>query len=138
MPGESRELMEARGLLARFEAEMRKPEGIAHLSEALELLGDIRDAGESDRDALVATNIAQAYATKVQREIEGLAREQIVHMDTILHWLSVLREFENAGFPLTAGLESARSTLLLKKMSPSERQVLLQKLQANNQDDKTV
>ena len=131
MAAESRELTEARALLARFEAEMRKPEGLAHLSEALALLADLRDEGETDRSALVASNMAQAYAAKVQREIEGLAREQIVHMEIILHWLSVLQEFENAGFPLPPGMDASRSTLLLKRMSPSERQVLLQKLQGD-------
>jgi len=138
MPAEDSALTEARELLARFEGEMRKPEGTVHLSEALALLADVRDGGASDRSTQVASNIAQAYAAKVQREIEGLAREQIVHAETILHWLSVLQEFENAGFQLSPALEAARSTLLLKKMSPAERQVLLEKRQALKQDDKTA
>ena len=129
MPPEPRELAEARALLAEFEAEMHKPEGIAHLSEALALLADIRDGGDSAQTARVASNIALAYAGKIHRIIVDLNREQIVHSETILHWQSVLEEFEKAEFVLLSEIVAARNTLSLKKMSPSERQSLLQKLQ---------
>src|ERR1700704_2836267 len=134
MAAEDRELSEARALLAKFEAEVHRPESVAHLSEALTLLADIRDSGESNRDATVASNIVLAYATKVQREVERLAREHIVHIEIILHWLDVLKAFESAGFELPPGMDAARSTLILKKMSPTERQSLLEKLQAMDQD----
>ena len=138
MPAEDRDLEEARAILARFEAEMHKPEGVAHLSEGLALLADVRDGGESSRNAQVASNMAQAYATKVQRQVESLAREHIVHIDVVLHWLNVIKEFESAGFALPPGMDSARSALVLKKMSPSERQVLLEKLQASEPGDNTA
>jgi hypothetical protein len=130
MQPDGKEMNEARGLLAKFEAEMHKPEGVVHLSEALSLLADIRDGGESDKVVEIASNIALAYARKIQREIENLAREPIVHLEIVEHWHKVLQEFDHAGFPLPPEMEAARFTLLLKKMSPSERQYFLEKLQA--------
>ena len=108
---------------------MRKPEGIAHLSEALALLADIRDGGGPAETARIASNIALAYAGKVHRIIVDLNRETIVHPDTVVHWLRVLEEFEKAEFVLPSDIVAARNTLFLKKMSPSERQSLLEKLQ---------
>jgi hypothetical protein len=64
--------------------------------------------------------------------LEELGRETIVHADTVAHWNSVCEEFEQAGFPLPPEAAAARSTLLLKKMSPSERQILLQRRQATD------
>ena len=134
MPAETKEMTEARALLARFEAEMHKPEGIVHLSDALALLADVRDAGESDKAKEIASNIVMAYARKAHRAVENLARETIVHIEVVEHWHRVFREFEQAGFPLPPEIASAQFTLLLKKMSPSERQVLLEKLQASDED----
>ena len=134
MPAETKELTEARALLARFEAEMHKPEGIVHLSDALALLADVRDAGGSDKATEIASNIVMAYARKAYRAVENLAREPIVHIEVVEHWHKVFREFEQAGFSLPPEMASAQFTLLLKKMSPSERQVLLQKLQALDED----
>ena len=133
MAREPRELTEARALLAEFEAEMHKPEAIAPLSEALELLADIRDGGESAENARIASNVASAYANKVHRIIVDLNREQMVHSETVLHWHKVLEEFEKAEFPLSSETVAARNTLFLKKMSPSERQSLLEKLQELSQ-----
>ena len=130
MPAETKEMTEARALLAKFEADMHKAEGIVHLSDALALLADVRDAGDSGQSATIASNIALAYARKIQRVLELLGRETIVHADTVAHWNKVCEEFEQAGFPLPPEVTAARSTLLLKKMSPSERQTLLRRRQA--------
>lgn len=135
MPAEMKEMTEARALLARFEAEMHKPEGIVHLSDALALLADVRDAGASDKATEIASNIVMAYARKANRAVENLAREPIVHIEVVEHWHKVFREFEQAGFALSPEIASAQFTLLLKKMSPSERQVLLEKLQALDEDN---
>ena len=41
MPIEPRDLTEARRLLSKFEAEIERSEGLAHLLEALSLLADV-------------------------------------------------------------------------------------------------
>jgi hypothetical protein len=125
-----KEVDEARELLAKFEAQMHKPEGVTHLSEALSLLADARDSSDSSRITEIASNMALAYARKIQREIESLGRETIVHLEIVEHWHKVLQEFEAAGFALPPEIAAAHSTLLLKRMSPPERQALLEKLQA--------
>ena len=57
MPAEMKEMTEARALLAKFEADMHKAEGIVHLSDALALLADVRDAGAAGQSATIASNI---------------------------------------------------------------------------------
>lgn len=138
MPAEPRELTEARQLLGKFETEMRRPEGLVHLSEALSLLAEVRATAESERIAQVASNIALAYANKVRAEVEPLlAQEPAPHWEIVDHWQKVFTEFERAGFTLPADVAGARSRLLMKKlerditlMSPAERQELLEKLQS--------
>jgi len=136
MPSEPRELAEAREQLAEFEAAMDRPDGIPPLSDALALLADLRDGEAGGRDAQIASNIARAYEKKVLREVERLAREHIVHIDTVVHWLNVLETFESAGFVLSPETATARSTLALKKMSPAERQALLERQQEMDREEK--
>lgn len=138
MPSEPEELAEARELLGKFEAEMHRPEGIAHLSEALSLLADVRAGAESERIAQIASNVALTYAKKIQGEVELLlSREPSVHWEILKHWHKVFAEFERAGFAAPADAEGVHSKLLMKifkkdiaLMSPSERQKLLERLQA--------
>src|SRR6185295_9440907 len=94
MPAEMKEMAQARALLKKFEDQMHKPEGLVHLAEALSLLADVRDSGESDEATKIASNIVIAYAQKVNGVIEGLARERIVHIEIVEHWREVMREFE--------------------------------------------
>ena len=128
MQAEMKQVAEARALLAKFEVDMHKAEGLVHLSDALALLAEARD--DSGQSSTLPSNIALAYARKIQGVLEQLGRETIVHADTVAHWDKVCEEFEQAGFPLPPEVTAARSTVLLKKMSPSERQFLLQKRQS--------
>ncbi|MEK6755208.1 MAG: hypothetical protein AABZ02_03550 [Bacteroidota bacterium] len=138
MPTEPKELTEARELLGKFEAEMHRSEGIIHLSEALSLLADVRAGAESERIAQIASNIGLTYVKKAQAEVEVLlTRAPSAHWETVDHWQKVFAEFERSGFTLPADAATARSRLLMKKtereidlMSPTERQQLLEKLQA--------
>jgi hypothetical protein len=130
MVPESREIIEARALLEKFEAHMHKSEGTVHLSEALALL-----SGASEKAAQLASNIVLAYARKATQAVEHLAREPVVHAETIAHWQKVFAEFEQSGFFLPSEITTAWSRLLLKKMTPSERQSLLERLQDAKRDD---
>jgi hypothetical protein len=138
MPTEPNELTGARTLLARFEAEMHRPEGLVHLSEALLLLADIRADAESEKVRQVALNLSLAYAKKVQAQVEPLlSSEEPVHWETVEHWQKAFGEFERSGFTLPQDVADTRSKLLMKKMdreialmSPSERKELLERLQA--------
>jgi hypothetical protein len=131
MPPEPKELTEARQLLGKFEVEMRSPEGLIHLSEGLSLLADVRATAESGTTAQVALNIALTYAKKVKTEVEALlAQEPAPHWEIVGHWQQVLTEFERSGLPLPDGMGEPFSTLMIKKLSPAERQELLKKLQA--------
>ena len=135
MPTEPPELTEARALLARFEAEMHRPEGLVHLSDALLLLADARAGAVSDQTALVATNLSLAYLRRVQKAVEALlARESSFHWETINHWRDVFGEFELSGVGLSQDVVETRSKLLNKKvelMPLSERQALIEKLEAS-------
>jgi len=138
MATEPPELTEARALLARFEAEMHRPEGHVHLSDALFLLAELRERGVSDQMTLVATNLSLAYLNRVQKAVETvLARESSLHWEVINHWRNLFGEFELAGFELPQDVIETRSKLLDKKvelMPLSERQALVEKLQSK--DDK--
>ena len=128
------ELADARALLERFEGEMSRQEGLMFLSDALSLLSDIRDDAASAQLVLVASNIAFAYAKRVQRAVDALLdREPTVHWETINHLRNVFDEFEVAGFELPQDVVETRSMLLSKKtelMPASEREELLKRLQA--------
>jgi len=134
MPSEPPELSEARALLGRFEAEMHRPEGLVHLSDALLLLADVRAGAVSDQIALVATNLSLAYLKRVQVAVESLlSRESSLHWEIINHWRTVFGEFELSGFGLPQDIAETRSKLLNKKvelMPLSERQELIERLQA--------
>jgi DNA-directed RNA polymerase specialized sigma24 family protein len=135
---EPAELVRARDLLGRFEAEMGRPEAAAHLSEALSLLAEVRDDAESESVARVATNLAMAYARKIQTEVEELlSREPLIHLQVIAHWQKTFAAFESAGFALPEAVAAARSRLTfeearkaIRQLSPAQRQELLQQLQA--------
>jgi hypothetical protein len=138
---EPNELTGARMLLARFETEMERPEGLIHLSEALSLLVEIRADAESENVRQVASNLSLAYAKKVQAQVEPLLSREPVHWETVQHWLKVFGEFERSRFVLPQDVADTRSNLLMKKMdreitlmSPSERKEFLERLQA--MDDK--
>jgi len=131
MAPEPKELTEARQLLGKFEVEMRSPEGLIHLSEGLSLLADVRATAESEKIAQVASNIALTYAKKVKTEIDTLlGQEPAPHWEIVGHWQKVLTEFERSGLPLPDGMGVPFLDLLIKKLSPAERQELLEKLQA--------
>ena len=142
MAQELRELTEARELLGKFEANMHTSEGLAHLSEGLSLLADIRTDGEADSVVQVASNIAIAYMKKVHAVVERLiVQEPPPHWEIVGHWGRVFGEFERSGFTLPAQIAETRSKLLLKKwekdiaqMPPTERQEFIRKLQARDGD----
>jgi hypothetical protein len=129
-------LTEARALLGRFQTEMHRPEGLAHLSQALSLLADIRADAESEKVRQVASKLSLAYAKQVQAQVELLlSREPSVHWDTVEHWQKVFDEFERSGFALSQDVAETRTSLVMKKMnreialmSPSERKELLERL----------
>ena len=135
---EPTKLASARGLLGKFESEMHRPEATAHLSEALSLLAELRDDTESESVARVATNLAMAYAKEIQAEVEALlAREPAIHLDVIAHWQKTFSAFENAGFALPEAVAAVRSRLAveearkaIRQLSPTQRQELIQRLQA--------
>lgn len=141
MPDEPEELTEARELLEKFEAQMRKPEGVVHLSEALSLLADVRAGTDSERIAQIASNVALAYARKVQSEVELLlSREPAVHWEIVNHWQNVFSEFEHSGFPVPQEVANTRSKLVMTKwdreialMSPTEKEKFLERLESRLQ-----
>ena len=117
---------------------MQTPEGLVFLTEALAILADLREAAESTRITQIASNILFAdVCDKVQSSVEPLlAQDRAPHWEIVDHWGRVFKEFERSGFPLPADFVAA-SSLLLKKvesdialMSPSERDELLEKLEA--------
>lgn len=138
MQNEPDELTNARALLARFEAEMNRPEGLVHLQEALSILADIRGHHESGDVNQIASNLPLAYARKVQARVEPfLSSEQPIHWETVEHWLKIFQEFENSEFVLPQDIAETRSKLLMEKMkreiglmSRAERKKFLEQLQA--------
>ena len=138
MTTESIKLTEARALLGRFDTEMHRPEGLAHLSEALSLLADIRADAESEKVRQVASNLSLTYAKAVQARVQLLlSREPSVHWETVEHWQKVFGEFERSGFALSQDVAETRSRLMMKKMnrefalmSSSERKEFLERLSA--------
>jgi hypothetical protein len=138
MATEPKELTEARTLLGKFEADMRAPASLAHLSEALAVLEDVH-VDSPPAVAEIASNIAFAYQKKVQVEVESLfAREPLLHGEIVDHWTSVFAEFERTGFALSPAAALVRSKMLMgrvekdiKLMSPAEQQELLERLQRN-------
>lgn len=138
MTTEPVELIKARALFGIFEVQMRRPEGIVHLAEALSFLADVRADTASEKNGQIASNLALAYVRRVQREVESLlSLEPSVHWETVSHWQKVFAEFEQCGFTLPQEVGETRSKLWAKKahselrlMSQSERKELLEKLQA--------
>lgn len=136
MTAEPVELTEARALLARFETEMHRAEGLAYLSEALLLLADIRADAECEKMRQVASNVSLAYAKNVQARVEALlCSEPSVHCETVEHWQKVFGEFERSGFALSQDVAETRSRLVMKMldreiavMSPAERAELIERL----------
>lgn len=132
------DLAEARALLEKFEAKMRTPEGLGHLSDGLALLADLRTGASSERYAQVASRLAMAYARTAQGAVESLlSREPSIHWEVFDHWRKVFAEFEQSGFTLPQEVADVRSKLwdktmdkYIKQMSPSERNELLERLKA--------
>lgn len=135
---ESNEMAEARKLLGLFEGEMELADGLAHLSEALSLLSDIREGSVSDIEKQVALNIALAYMKKTRARVEPqLSRDPPIRFDNIEEWLKIFWEFEAFGFILPQEIAETKSKLLTEKvtreielMSPDEKRGVLKKLQA--------
>jgi len=138
MPIESKDLTEARVLLSKFEVEIERSEGLIHLAEALSLLADVATDATSVELKQTCSNVASAYAKKVQAKVQPLLTpEPSVDRETGDHWLRVFSEFERSGFALPSAVTECHSELFVRKsahvmrlMSPSERERLLQRLQA--------
>ena len=69
---ESKDLTEARVLLSKFEVEIERSEGLVHLSEALSLLADVAMDATSVELKQTCSNVASAYAKKVQAKVQPL------------------------------------------------------------------
>lgn len=143
MPTESKDLVEARGLLGRFEAEMEHADCLPHLVDGLSLLAAVRENSTSSIEQQVASNVALAYARKAGANVESLlSREPRIHWETVNHWRNVFSEFEQAGFELPQEVAQIRSSLsmreaerAIKLLSPSERKELLDRLQALDREN---
>jgi flagellin-specific chaperone FliS len=136
MTAEPSELTKARAHLGRFETEMNRPEGLAHLSKALSLLADIRADAESEKVRHIASNLSLSYATQVQVMVESLlSREPSVHWEIGERWEEIFSAFERSGFALPQNVAETRSKLSTKMirraialMSTPERKELLERL----------
>lgn len=139
MPPESKNLLEARELFGKFEAEMEHAEGLALLIDGLAMLAVVREEPVVANEGQIALNIAMAYARKVGTKVELLlSREPLIHQDIANHWQHVFSEFERAGFPLPVDVAQARSKLswreaerAIKFLSPAERKKLIDLLLAS-------
>ena len=139
MPPESKNLLEARELLGKFEAEMERAEGLALLIDGLSMLAVVREEPAVANEGQISSNIAMAYARKAGAKVELLlSREPLIHQDTANHWQHVFSEFELAGFPLPVEVAKVRSQLSLREVeraikffSPAERKKLTDLLQAS-------
>lgn len=136
MPTEQNKLTEARKLFARFETEMDRPEGLTYLSDALSILADIRADSESENIKQVTSNIALAYAKKVQAQVELLlSHKQPVHWETVEHWQKVFSEYSNSEFVPPQEIAETFSKLknnkieqAVKLMPPEERKRLIEQI----------
>lgn len=143
MSSESKDLLEARELLGKFEAEMGHADGLTHLVVGLSLLAAVREDAASFQEGQVASNIALAYARKAGAEVESLlSREPLIHSETVNHWQKVFSEFERAGFPLPPDVAHTRSNLFMREaervislLSHAERKELLDRLQALDREN---
>jgi hypothetical protein len=138
MATEPSTVTEARALLSQFESQMDRPEGLAHLSEALSLLADVRDAASSTHLVKLVSNIVfSSYATKLQKVYVSLGeRSPSIHNDILGHWIKVHTEFEDSGFEMPPGLDYDFWKMLLDKetlgkfsrLSPVKRRAFLEGL----------
>lgn len=141
MHGEPEDLIEARALLVKFEAEieMGRPAPLGDLTSALSLLAYVR-ANASTEFGQVATNLAIAYAKRTQVVVESLlAREPSLHGDTVDHWQAVLTAFLQYELAFPPEVAETRSKLIVRKvnkeikqLSPEDRQRLVALLQGAN------
>lgn len=140
MPTEKNNLTVARELLARFETEMDRPEGLVHLSEALSLITDIQTDCESEDERQVALRLPLTYAKRVQQRVETLlVHEQPVCWETLCHLQKVFGEFEDSAFALPQDVAETRSKLQanqadkmireIELMPAAERNRLIERLQ---------
>lgn len=139
MYAEPDELIEARALLGKFEAEMERPDSLGDLTSALSLLAYVR-ANASPEFGQVATNLAIAYAKRTQDVVESLlAREPSLHGGTVDHWQAVLTAFLQYELAFPPEVTKTRSKLIMRKanktiklLSPEDRQRLIALLQGAN------
>ena len=131
---ESRDLVSARRLLSEFEGEMSSPTAVAKLSEALSLLSDIVEAGETESQR--ARNIVDVYAAKVVASVDAtLAKPGEASAAELRHWDELLSEFGRCGFEspaLAAALSRLSKRLATRhvaKLTQTEKEVLLKKLE---------
>lgn len=138
MSHEPEELTEARHLLAKFEAQMGRPEGFVYLNDALPLLASACENAEFPGADQIASNIAAAYLRKVQAAVEEmLVCEPLVHTETVDQWQKVFNRFELSAFPFPKEVAETRSKLVLRKLKQNlklltreERREFLERLKA--------
>jgi hypothetical protein len=133
MPDQPRNLTNARELLSKFESEIGHPESLVYLSEALALLADVAtDVTSSAELKQTCSNIASAYARKVQEKVRPLLeQESPIAWETIDHWRKVFSEFEVSDFtfPSVSESQSALMKKMVEQMPISDQKRLLQLLQ---------
>ncbi len=135
MPGPSSELAVARSHLENFERQMPGEDAFEHLTEALALLADIRDASDDARSAEIASNLASTYAKKALAKLQSLlAAEHTIHYEVFNDWWDIFAEFQGAGFarpPETLDvLTRLADKAMSGKLSQSEQKEIRERLSA--------
>lgn len=93
---ESQELQEARRILALFDKQPFKPEGVSKLADALFALSDLRDLSDNEHERNVARNLFDTYARKAEENAGHLLSDfDSIPDEDVEHWLTVMKEFEH-------------------------------------------
>lgn len=130
---ESNELHEARRLFRAFEQNLRKPEGINALAEALVIISDLRDNAEEEWERKVADNLFNTYAQKAVEHAQNLLADlDSIPDDDLEHWHDVMHEFVLDSLALPeAFLEKKKELIsslikrIFQRMPPSEQRKFL-------------
>ena len=124
---ESRELTTARRRLAEAEAGLSTADGLARLTDGLELLDGVM-SGPSEAEARTARNLASSYAGRVYGQVRDLlARDAQVPEPELEHCFKVVLAFDQLGIALprdAAALKVAVVQTLIERYfegHPSER-----------------
>jgi hypothetical protein len=97
---ESRELTIARRRLAEAEADLSTADGLARLTDGLELLDGVM-SGPSEAEARTARNLASSYAGRVYGQVRDLlARDAQVSEPELEHCFKVVLAFDQLGIAL--------------------------------------